>query len=337
MNGLYFWTGSYARPDQNGISRCRFDPETGFTVPGAYPGLTNPSYVLEHPALPVLYAVEETEEGAVCALGTEGDRPELLGRIGTGGASPCHLSLSPDGRWLYCANYMGGSVAVIRLDGAGIPAERTCLVRHEGKGPNPLRQEMAHAHCAVPWRGLIGVCDLGEDRVYLYENKEETLRETAVLHAPPGSGPRHLAPDPARPDLLWCAAELSGEVFCWQQTGPGAFVLRQRIRTLPASFTGENTAAAIRFTEDGKWLLVSHRGADGIAALPVDEDGNAGEPVWSPCVRGPRDFLLRGDTVLAGSQRDGEIRAYTLEAGRLRDTGFRMEIQEPVCLQQALR
>ena len=37
----------------------------------------------------------------------------------------------------------------------------------------------------------------------------------------------------------------------------------------------------------------------------VREDGTLGEPVWSPCVRGPRDFLVCGEYVLVAGQRDG--------------------------------
>ena len=337
MRSQFLWIGGYASPQQKGLIRCAFSPDTGFEALEAYDGLLNPSYLLEHPQKPVLYTVEESGEGAVCAWSREGGRLNFLGRVSTGGASPCHLSLSEDGKWLYCANYTGGSAACIRLDDGGIPAERTDLKQHQGKGPNPQRQEKAHAHCVYPYRGRIGVCDLGEDRIYLYENEGGRLREKACLQAPPGSGPRHLAAHLRNPDSLYCVSELSGEVFVWRETAPDRFELTQRIGTLPRGFGGENTAAAIRFTDDGRWLLVSHRGADGIAAMPVGTDGTLEAPVWSSCVRGPRDFLILGEYVLAAGQRDGEIRAYVLEEGKLRDTCFRMEAGEPVCIQKALR
>jgi 6-phosphogluconolactonase len=337
MEKIEFWVGNYAAPDRPGVFRCAFDPAEGFTVRAAYAGPANPSFLLEHPVFPVLYTVEETEDGAVSAWKPEGEQLAPLGRVMTGGASPCHLSLSADGRWLYCANYTGGSVAVIRLDDKGVPAERTDLVRHHGRGPNTARQEKAHAHCVYPYHGRIGVCDLGEDRIYLYENREGKLAETACLQAKAGSGPRHLASHPAHPDKLYCVAELSGGVSVWQETAPGRFEKRQEVSALPEGFSGENTAAAIRFTEDGGRLLVSQRGADGIAVMPVFPDGRLGRMSWSSCVRGPRDFLVCGDTVLAGSQRDGEIRAYRPEADGLRDLGFRLALPEPVCIQKALR
>ena len=337
MPSQSYWIGSYASPEQKGLLRCSFSPEKGFALESAYDGLLNPSFLLEHPEKPVLYTVEETEEGMVCAWRAEGNRLALLGRIPSGGASPCYLSLSEDGHWLYCANYTGGSVASIRLDENGIPAERTGLVQHTGKGPNAQRQEKAHAHCAYPYHGGIGVCDLGEDRIYLYRNEGGTLRENTCLRAEPGSGPRHLVAHPRYPGCLYCVSELTGEVFVWKENSSGRYDLLQGIGTLPRGFTGENTAAAIRFTQDGRLLLVSHRGADGIAVMTVRPEGKLEEPVWSPCVRGPRDFLVSGEYVLAAGQRDGEVRAYKLTEGKLQDTGFRFEAQEPVCIQEALR
>ena len=71
--------------------------------------------------------------------------------------------------------------------------------------------------------------------------------------------------------------------------------------------------------------------------MRLHPDGRPEKPVWSPCVRGPRDFLVSGEYVLAAGQRDGEVRAYSLEEGKLRDTGFGLEIPESVCIQKALR
>ena len=337
MHSQSFRIGSYATPAEQGLLCCSFHPETGFEVTNAYRGLLNPSFLLEHPAHPVLYTVEETDDGAVCAWREEAGRLKLLGRVSTGGASPCHLSLSEDGKWLYCANYTGGSAACIRLDEQGIPAERTDLVQHTGKGPNAQRQEKAHAHCVYPFGGRIGVCDLGEDRIYLYENENGRLQEKACLTAAPGSGPRHLASHPRYPGCLYCVAELTGNVFVWKETGTGSFELLSGIETLPPDFPGGNTAAAIRFTEDGAWLLVSHRGADGIAAMRMRPDGIPEKPVWSPCVRGPRDFLVCGEYAVVAGQQDGEVRAYRIREGKLEDTGFGLMAREAVCIQKALR
>ena len=333
MQSQSFWISSYAAPEQDGLLRSRFSPDTGFEITAVCSGLNNPSYVLEHPFLPVLYTVEELREGAVCAWAAGDDGLRLLARIPSGGADPCHLSLSEDGRWLYAANYSGGSVACFRLDGSGVPGERTDLRLHRGCGPRADRQEAAHAHCVFPWKGRLLVCDLGMDRIVVYENCGGVLAERGRLAAPAGSGPRHLAAHPSHPGLLYCVTELSGEVLVWQENGPDRFELVRAVPAVPADRPGENTAAAIRFTEDGSRLLVSHRGLDAIAVMAVGAGGMPGRPVLSPCVRCPRDFVVFGDTVLAASQADGVVCAYRLREGRLEDTGMTVQAQAPVCIQ----
>lgn len=333
MHRLSFWIGSYATPEQEGVIRCGFSPETGFETEAAFSGLTNPSYILEHPAFPVLYTVEEQEEGAVCAWEAGREALRLLARFPAGGADPCYLSLSADGQWLYTANYTGGSIACFRLDDSGIPVERSDLRRHSGYGPRKDRQEAAHAHCAFPWRDRLLVCDLGTDEIVIYRNSQGKLEECGRLRAPAGSGPRHLASHPAHPGLLYCVTELASTVLVWKENGADGFELIREAPMLPADYSGENTAAAIRFTEDGSRLLVSHRGLDSIAVMPVGADGIPGRPLLSPCVRWPRDFAVAGDTVLAASQFDGEVRAYRLRENLLEDTGMAVRAQAPVCLQ----
>ena len=337
MNSQSFWISSYATPEQEGLIRCRFSPYTGFETAAACRGLNNPSYVLEHPSLPVLYTVEELAEGAVCAWETGENSLRLLARILTGGADPCHLSLSRDGRWLYAANYSGGSVACFRLDDAGIPAERTDLRRHRGSGPRADRQEAAHAHCGFPWKGRLLVCDLGTDEIVAYENRGGILTERGRLAAPAGSGPRHLTAHPAYPDLLYCVTELSGSVLVWRENGADLPEKAGEIPMVPEGRADGNTAAAMRFTEDGSRLLVSHRGLDVIAVMPVGADGMPGKPVLSPCVRCPRDFAVTGDMVLAASQADGVVRAYRLREDRLEDTGMMIRAQAPVCIQPYIK
>ena len=331
-----FWISSYATPEQEGLIRCRFDPEKGFEKEAAYSGLTNPSFLLEHPVCPVLYTVEEKKEGAVCAWRPGRDSLRPLARLSTEGADPCHLSLSPDGRWLYAANYTGGSVACFRLDDSGIPTEQTDLRRHKGNGPRQDRQEAAHAHCVFPRQDRLLVCDLGTDEIVVYRSDRGILGECGRLTAPAGSGPRHLATHPAYPDLLFCVTELASTVLIWRATGTDSFELIREIPMLPADYSGANIAAAIRFTKDGRKLLVSHRGLDSIAVMPVSGDGIPGKPVLSPCVRYPRDFAIAEDNVIIASQTDGEVRAYRLHEDRLEETGMIIQAQAPVCLQPCI-
>ena len=328
-----FLTGGYADKTQPGVCRFAFDPAGGFTREAAWTGFLNPSFALLHPSLPVLYTVEETTpQGAVHAWEMTAKGPRHLGGLPSGGADPCHLLL--DGGCLYAANYTSGSLAAFALNADGSLRARCGLRQHSGHGPNPSRQECAHVHFSMAQSGEILACDLGQDAVFRYTGETWPLNDVGPLSVPAGSCPRHLAGSPALPDRLYCVSELSSQVFALTRTADG-WRIDQALSMLPAGFAGENTAAAIHITPDARFLLASNRGHDSIAVFALSPEGALSAPVLSPCVAQPRDFLIAGDHVLVGSQRDSLIRAYRLDrgAGRLADAGFTAEAPHPVCFQ----
>ena len=140
-----------------------------------------------------------------------------------GGKTPCHLTLSPDGGFLYTANYSSGSVSEFELKD-GLPAGRPRIIRHTGHGVKP-RQKSPHPHFVsfdAAGRQLY-VCDLGLDKVFVYDwTPEAGLRTPAAaeLVLPPGSGPRHLVFSPDG-DTLYVADELDSTAASFVREGPG--------------------------------------------------------------------------------------------------------------------
>ena len=82
---------------------------------------------------------------------------------------PSHLAVDATGRALLAANYHNGFVASVpvRADGTLGLAN---VIRHEGKGPQPTRQDKPHIHSVTlsPDNRFVIVADLGLDRVYSY-------------------------------------------------------------------------------------------------------------------------------------------------------------------------
>ena len=74
----------------------------------------------------------------------------------TAGGSACHLTLSPDERFLYVANYDDGKLSVFPVM-EGKVGPRVQLIQHEGHGPDPRRQAGPHGrkakknHTAPPY------------------------------------------------------------------------------------------------------------------------------------------------------------------------------------------
>ncbi len=253
--------------------------------------LAAPSYLCRHPRLPVLYAVNETPEGAVTALAVDEADGTLrpLGSLPTGGSSPCHLALSADGRRLLAADYGSGSVAAFALEADGRLRERTDLVQHQGSGPRADRQEGPHAHMVVrhpdaPDDGageLWTAVDLGADRLFRYRLGEDgRLAPDGGLALRPGFGPRQLVH--AGNGVAYLVGELSSELAVLGESAGDGLTL---LDTLPASPRAErpgqpeNLPAHLSLSADGRLLFLSNRGADTVAVLRAGDAGRPPEPL----------------------------------------------------------
>jgi 6-phosphogluconolactonase (cycloisomerase 2 family) len=300
------FVGSYtaeAGGNGTGISTFRRDTDTGALTAAGELAMPSPSWLTWHPSVPVLYAANETEEGAVTAvtLGEGGDL-SVFGSAPTGGAHPCHLAVTPDGRHLLCANYTGGSLAVFALDERGAITGRTDLVRHQGSGPHAQRQEAAHVHMVVPGgdsdgAGIVSAVDLGTDEIRSYRLSDDgVLTPLATSVMPPGTGPRQLVRRPGT-DLAYVAGELAGTVLTVREEPPGAFtVLDTAPATTPAHADAENLAAHLELAPDEGGLYLSNRGPDCLTAFNFD--GAIPRPVADHPTRAwPRHFtVLRGQS-----------------------------------------
>ncbi|MEG0767267.1 MAG: beta-propeller fold lactonase family protein, partial [Clostridia bacterium] len=165
---MRFFVGTYTRMGGPGIVLCTLE-KGAMHVLSVAPELENPTYVILSANRRRLYAVSSGayagEEGSVASYDLEGDQWMLRTRQGTAGKSPCHLTCSPDERFLYEANYLTGNLSVYPLTAAGIGPRIQCI-QHEGKGLNPTRQECAHLHQATFTPGhptQLQAVDLGID------------------------------------------------------------------------------------------------------------------------------------------------------------------------------
>ena len=310
-----------------GIEVARRDPASGELTPIGTAAVTpSPSFLVRHPALPVVYAVNELPEGQVSAFRAAPDG-ELtpLGVRPTGGAEPCHLAVAPDGRHLFVANYGGGSVAVFPLDPQGLPGDRSDLVRHEGHGPDPERQDRAHCHMVSPdpTGGPLLAVDLGTDSVYRYDLDAASGRlvpRAPRLRAPAGTGPRHLArhPDGRR---CWLVGELDGTVTAYDLADG---TLHQRERVDASGRAGHVQPSEVALGADGRFLYVGNRGVGTVAVFWVA--GGAPELVAEVDTGGEWPFALAGAHLYVADERADMIRIFRVDPA----TGVPTAVGEPV-------
>jgi 6-phosphogluconolactonase (cycloisomerase 2 family) len=321
-----------------GITAVRRDPATGrLESLGVVARAQSPSFLTWHPTLPVLYSVNEVEEGGVSAWAVDGEtdlRP--LGSGSTGGAHPCHLAVVPGGRYLVSTNYTSGSVAVHRLGDDGELGERTDLLVHDGAGPDPKRQERAHAHMASPnpGGGAVLVVDLGTDAVYRYQLEAATGRLVPIgprIHVRAGSGPRHLArhPDGRRAYLV---GELDATVTRYDIDGL-AGVLHERGRMATTRLTGAQPSE-IAVGADGRFLYVANRGTDTVSVFALDGDELAYLAEVPTGGRWPRHFALVGEHLYVANERSHAVVGFHLDrdSGVPQEPGSVLELPSPTCV-----
>jgi 6-phosphogluconolactonase len=308
-----------------GITLMHRDPSTGDLTPAGVAARTpSPSFLARHPDRPVLYAANELDAGAVTAfaVAADGSLSELVSRP-TGGAHPCHVAVTPDGRHLLAANYSSGSVSLHPLDTDGRPAERTDLLQLDGRGPDPERQEGPHAHMVAPGPdGDVLIVDLGSDRVWHCRLDPRSGRLTGTGPAvvtQPGTGPRHLRRTPDGTLLL--VGELNAELS-WYRPGPGGL---QKAGSVPAT-TRDGTDFPSELTTDGRFVYVANRGPDTVSVFGWD--GEAATPVAEVPTGGswPRHIALIGSHLYVANERSHSVTTFRVDA----ESGIPQTQGEPV-------
>ena len=212
--------------------------------------------------------------GAVAVLAGNMNQLAVKTIFSLQGRAPVHITLSPDGKYLYTANYSNGDIAEITLGNNGSPVA-VRFIQHSGKSVLK-RQKSPHPHqCLFDPAGRdLYVCDLGTDEIFVYKYiQDKGIDEKSVgrLKLAPGSGPRHLTFSPDG-NTLYCANELSGTVTSFVRKD-NRWQLAKTVSTLKEPFK-KNFPGAIKISRCGKFVLVSNRGHNSIALFETGANGD---------------------------------------------------------------
>lgn len=309
-----------------GITALRRSP-SGEPAVVAELAMTSPSWLTRHPTAPILYAANESSDGAITTVSL--DPLAAVDTVASGGADPCHLAVTPDERFLLCANYSSGSLAVFGLAADGLVTGRTALVAHSGSGPVADRQETAHVHMVVPLATpqgtLVSAVDLGTDeiRTYLLADSGE-LELLAVSELPPGTGPRQLVRRPGT-DLAYVPGELAGTLVTVREWPTGTFTPVDVTRATAEPHPGPNHPAHVQVVDDR--LYLSNRGPDRVTEF--DLAGPTPRAVADhPCGAFPRHFTVTDGHLHVAAQRDDAIVTVPLGGGE----ATRFATGSPTCV-----
>jgi 6-phosphogluconolactonase len=350
---VYLGTYTGGPSGSKGIYRCEFDPATGKLSEAELAAeLVSPSFLTFRPDGKVMYAVGETggkDGGGVFAFAVDAASGKLtkLSEGTSGGPGPCHVVTDPAGKLLLVANYGGGSWTLTPLDPAGRFTTDRTFFQLAGSGPNRQRQEKPHAHCgAFASDGkTFFVVDLGSDQVWVYwydalqtdQGTKTNMRAIAPIRLPAGSGPRHIA---LTPDDRWAfvCGELDSTVNVVKMDLKGEkFEVTQSISTLPDGKPVKgNSTAEVRIHPNGRFVYVSNRGHNSVAAFKWEADKLTPVGHATEGIKTPRNFNLdpTGRWMLVASQDGDNVAVFAIdpETGLPKPTGNTVKVGRPVCV-----
>jgi 6-phosphogluconolactonase len=307
-----------------------------------------PGFIVFDPDGRHLYATEAAGSAPVSGSGfVSAYRVEASGALTdlntqpSGGTGPCHISMVPGGGQLLAANYRGGSCAVLPILGNGALGEPSAIRQHEGSGPNPDRQEMAHTHSfnSDPAGEFALAADLGMDQILTYALDNGELTPAGQTGTAPGAGPRHLTFSPCG-RFVYVSMELNGTVSAYRYE-KGRLTELQTLPTLPDGFEGENTVSEVCMTPDGRFLYVGNRGHESLAIFEVDPESGklTARGHRSTLGRHPRHFNIdpTGTFLVAANMHSDNVVVFRIdrETGELEFTGSEITVPAASCIQFA--
>ena len=344
----YLLIGTYTKTQDKGIFVYKFDTQTGkLSFESSTEGIKNPSFLTLNNNATKLYSVSEGTTGQVSAFDFDNKtgKLKLINNQETKSAGPCHVNLTADNKFLVSANYSGGSLSIFPVLNDGSLAPLAQLIQHVGSSVDPKgRQKTAHAHSSAnsPDGKHLYSADLGADKIFTYQynpaaSEPFKAADQAFVEAQPGSGPRHFTFN-EKGNLVYSVEELSGTVAVYSYKNKILSEI-QRVNMNAEGFQGENGAADIHLSKDGKFLYATNRGtANEIVIFKVDSKSGTIKRVGAQSTMGkhPRNFAIdpSGKFLLVANQHTDNIVVFSRNAktGLLKPIGESLSLGAPVCL-----
>ncbi|MBS0959570.1 MULTISPECIES: lactonase family protein [Acetobacter] len=344
----FCYLGAYTKhgpPGGNGagITVFEMNSETGsLTNVMTFTDIDSPSYIVLSPDKRFLYAVSEvsdfdtTHSGSVTAFSVNHETAALtkLNTVASGGADPAYVSVHPSGRYVFIANYTGGTVSVIHVLADGSLGHTTELIHDSGPrmpdraADNPTGNfavsdhSSAHPHMvqADPTGKFVLVADAGLDRMYVWTIDLDTghLKPAAVpfTNMTPGSAPRHFCFSSDGRRLYILCEQDSKVVVADFDPDTGKIAPRQTVSTVTAHFKGSTLAAGIVLSPDERFLYVSNRLGDSLAVFQMAKDGGLTlvDEIWTHADYGRAlSFDPSGSYLYVANQRSDTITSFRVD------------------------
>lgn len=291
------------------------DPDTAaFTAAGEFDGGSNPSFLAFSPDKKMLYAVNESSsEISSFAIDQSTGALTFKNKVSSNGDGPAHVAVDATGKFVFAANYGGGTMTMIDTLADG------------SLGSDPVTiASGSHSHEVVldPSNAFVFVPVLGNDAVaqLVFDSGAGTLVPNDVPEAPVanGAGPRHMVFHPTAPFAYVIDETDDTMVAASFDATTGRITPFQTVSTLPDGFDGDNnTCAEVAFGKSGRFLYGSNRGHDSIVIFDVDPATGMMTLVGHQPTDGqtPRHFSIdpSGKFLYVGNQQSNEVVKFRID------------------------
>lgn len=317
----FVYVGGY----KNEISVFSMDKDTGALTPkgSAVRVDPNPSFLAFAPGGKYLFSVNEadnlngTNAGAVSAFRIDAATGGLtfINRVSSQGNGPAHVSVDHTGKFVFVANYNGGTIAVLPVGADGTLGNAVATDAH---GPN------AQAHEAVidATNQFLFTPNKGSSNISQYRfdarSGQITPNTPPAVALAAGAGTRHLAFHPTAP-YAYAINELDDTMVTLSfNASRGTLTPIQTLSTLPQGVNGANNSCAeVQVAPSGKFVYGSNRGNDTIVIYAVNSENGMLSLVGHQATGGgtPRSFHLdvNGKVLLVANQNSNQVVSFAVD------------------------
>ena len=232
--------------------------------------------------------------------------------------NPVYVGTDKTGKFLLTAYFGDSKAAIYSIRQDGSLQDSAVQVLETASNAHAIQTDPTNHYVFVP-------CRTGETILQFKFNRDNgvlTPNTPDRMLTPAKTGPRHLAFHQSL-NTVYFANEFGSSVTAYRlDQAVGSLSKFQTLSSLPADFVGANTGADIHLTPDRRFLYVSNRGHESIAAFSVDTITGAltslGQFVTE---KTPRSFAIdpSGKFLYAGGQGSGKIAAHRInrQSGQL--------------------
>ncbi len=334
--------GTYTSQGKSeGIYVYEFDSQTGEIMYKSKAIIESPAYFALTKDRNFLYAVTEGKESKINSFAFDAKTGTLnfLNSQPSGSNGPTYISVDAKGKYVFVANYGGGSITALPLEADGTLGADIQDIKHVGSSI-ARKKPFVHSAIVSPENKYVLTADLGTDKINIYRFRAKS-RPQALSAATqpfvmldPGAGPRHLTFHPNK-KFLYSVTEINSKVYAFRYK-KGHLTQIQSVSMLPDGFTGPGHGADIHVSADGKFLYASTRSTlNEIAVYSINQKTGMLSLIGrQPSLgRSSRTFEIdpSGNWLLSTGQASNEIIVFKRDqqSGKLSPTGQKLQINKP--------